>query len=363
MNKLIRLDNEYIEWLKDIRNRFRNTQIKASIKVNEEVLRFYWSLGKDIIDMQAESKWNGAFFETLSEDLRKMFSGSKGFSTTNLRYMKRYYELFSEILPQVGAENMHSENLPQVGAEIYSIPWGHIKIIIDKCKDNPEKAIFFVNEVIQNNWSRAVLLNFISTNLFERQGKAISNFKKTLPLYTGDLAQEITKDPYNFDFISVNKDYSEKELKDALTEKVIKLLIEMGKGFAFVGREYPLPIDGTEEYIDLLFYHLSLHCYVVVEVKIKEFKSRDIGQIGTYINIVDDIVKTEVDNKTIGLIICKEKNNVLAKYAVNSSMEPIAISAYELSNFLPDNMASILPSTTELESRLALDEKIDINNK
>lgn len=363
MNKLIRLDNEYIEWLKDIRNRFRNTQIKASIKVNEEVLRFYWSLGKDIIDMQAESKWNGAFFETLSEDLRKMFSGSKGFSTTNLRYMKRYYELFSEILPQVGAENMHSENLPQVGAEIYSIPWGHIKIIIDKCKDNPKKAIFFVNEVIQNNWSRAVLLNFISTNLFERQGKAISNFKKTLPLYTGDLAQEITKDPYNFDFISVNKDYSEKELKDALTEKVIKLLIEMGKGFAFVGREYPLPIDGTEEYIDLLFYHLSLHCYVVVEVKIKEFKSRDIGQIGTYINIVDDIVKTEVDNKTIGLIICKEKNNVLAKYAVNSSMEPIAISAYELSNFLPDNMASILPSTTELESRLALDEKIDINNK
>ena len=163
--------------------------------------------------------------------------------------------------------------------------------------------------------------------------------------------------------MKVNHDYTERELKDALTEKVIKLLIEMGKGFAFVGREYPLPIEGTEEYIDLLFYHLNLHCYVVVEVKVKEFKSRDIGQIGTYINIVDDIVRTEADGKTIGLIICKEKNNVLAKYAVNSSNEPIAISAYELSNFLPDNLASMLPSTEELESRLILDEELESNEK
>lgn len=207
--------------------------------------------------------------------------------------MKRYYNLFGTILPQVEAELSNMTNQPQVGAEIYAIPWGHIKLIVDKCKDNPEKALFFVDEVIQNNWSKAVLLNFLETNLYERQGKAISNFRTTLPSYTGDLAQEITKNPYIFDFIAVNRKYTEKELKDALTEKVIKLLIEMGKGFAFVGREYPLPIEGTEEYIDLLFYHLKLHCYVVVEVKVKEFKSRDIGQIGTYINIVDDIVKMD----------------------------------------------------------------------
>ena len=212
---------------------------------------------------------------------------------TTFRYMKRYYNLFGTILPQVEAELSNMTNQPQVGAEIYAIPWGHIKLIVDKCKDNPEKALFFVDEVIQNNWSKAVLLNFLETNLYERQGKAISNFRTTLPSYTGDLAQEITKDPYNFDFIAVNRKYTEKELKDALTEKVIKLLIEMGKGFAFVGREYPLPIEGTEECIDLLFYHLKLHCYVVVEVKVKEFKSRDIGQIGTYINIVDDIVKMD----------------------------------------------------------------------
>lgn len=361
MNDMIRIDDEYIKWLKIVRDRFKRTQIKAAIRVNDEMLRFYWSLGKDIVEMQAESKWGSAFFDTLSEDLKKMFPGAKGFSTTNLRYMKRYYDMFGEILPQFEAELSDVTNLPQVGAEIYEIPWGHIKVIVDKCKGKPEKALFFVNEVIKNNWSRAVLLNFLDTNLYERQGKAISNFKMTLPTYTGDLAQEITKDPYNFDFVAVNRDYNERELKDALTEKVMKLLIEMGKGFAFVGREYPLPIEGTEEYIDLLFYHLNLHCYVVVEVKVKEFQSRDIGQIGTYINIVDDIVRTDVDGKTIGLIICKEKNNVLAKYAVNSSNEPIAISAYELSKFLPDNLVPLLPTTEELESRLALEETLENN--
>lgn len=359
MNDMIRIDGEYVEWLIAIKKRFQATQIKASIKVNDEILRFYWSLGKDIVEKQAESRWGTAFFETLSEDLRKLFPETRGFSQTNLRYMKRYYDLFGEFLPQVGAELAQEENLPQVGAEIYAIPWGHMKVIVDKCKGNPEKALFFIFEVIKNNWSRAVLLNFLDTNLYERQGKAVSNFRKTLPAYTGDLAQEITKDPYNFDFVAINKDYNERELKDALTEKVVKLLMEMGKGFAFVGREYPLPIEGTEEYIDLLFYHLNLHCYVVVEVKVKEFKSRDIGQIGTYIGIVDDIVRTETDGKTIGLIICKEKNNILAKYAVNSSSEPIAISSYELSNFLPDNLVDILPSTEELESRLSLDEKLN----
>jgi predicted nuclease of restriction endonuclease-like (RecB) superfamily len=215
MDNMIRIDKDYIEWLKHVKKRFKNTQIKASIKVNDELLRFYWSIGKDIVNMQAESKWGGAFFETLSEDLKKMFPGAKGFSTTNLRYMKRYYNLFGEILPQLGAELPEATNLPQVGAEIYAIPWGHIKLIVDKCKDEPEKAMFFVDEVIKNNWSRAVLLNFLDTNLYERQGKAISNFQTTLPAYTGDLAQEITKDPYNFDFIALNRDYNEKELKDS----------------------------------------------------------------------------------------------------------------------------------------------------
>ena len=252
--------------MKIIKSRFKSTQIKAAIKVNDELLRFYWSMGKDIVEKQAESRWGTAFFETLSEDLRKMFPGTKGFSTTNLRYMKRYYDMFGEILPQVEAELSGSSNLPQVGAEIYTIPWGHIKVIVDKCKGNPKKALFFVDEVIKNNWFRAVLLNFLDTNLYERQGKAISNFELTLPEYTGELAQEITKDPYNFDFVAINRNYNERELKDALTEKVMKLLLELGKGFAFVGKEYPLPIEGTEEYIDLLFYHLVLQSADVLVV-------------------------------------------------------------------------------------------------
>ena len=180
-----------------------------------------------------------------------------------------------------------------------------------------------------------MLLNFLDTNLYARQGKAISNFEYSLPAPQSDLAQEMTKDPYNFDFLTIREDYDEKQLKDALVDNVIQFLLELGKGFAFVGREYPLPIEGTEEYIDLLFYHLWLHCYVVVEVKVRAFNSRDIGQTATYVAIADDLIRKDGDNKTIGLIICKSKNDVLAKYAVGTSNEPIGISEYELSNLLP----------------------------
>ena len=216
-----------------------------------------------------------------------------------------------------------------------AVPWGHHRLIIDRCKGDNVKASFFVRKTIQNNWSRAVLENFLDTDLYERQGKAITNFEYTLPTPQSDLAQEMTKDPYNFDFLTIREDYDETQLKSALVDNVINFLLELGRGFAFVGKEYPLPIEGTEERIDLLFYHLWLHCYVVVEVKVKAFNSRDIGQTATYVAIADDLIRREGDNKTIGLIICKSKNNVLAKYAVRTSKEPIGISEYELSNLLP----------------------------
>ncbi len=243
-------------------------------------------------------------------------------------------------------------NFPQLVGELsldelFGVPWGHHRVIIDRCKGDSEKASFFVRKTIQNNWSRAVLENFLDTDLFARQGKVISNFEYALPAPQSDLAQEMTKDPYNFDFLAIREDYDEKQLKDALVENVIKFLLELGKGFAFVGREYPLPIDGTEEYIDLLFYHLWLHCYVVVEVKVKAFKSSDIGQTATYVAIADDLIRREGDNKTIGLIICKSKNNILAKYSVSTSNEPIGISEYELSN--------LLPSPEEIEQKLSMD--------
>ncbi len=220
-------------------------------------------------------------------------------------------------------------------SDLFSIPWGHHRLIIDRCKGNKEKAVFFVKKTIQNNWSRAVLENFLDTDLYARHGKSISNFAFTLPPPQSDLAQEITKDPYNFNFLQIQDDYNEKNLKDTLINNVIKFLLELGKGFAFVGKEYLLPIKGAEEYVDLMFYHLWLHCYVVVEIKVKAFNAGDIGQTATYVAVTDDLIRREGDNKTIGLIICKNKNNILAKYAVGTSNEPIGISEYELSNFLP----------------------------
>lgn len=345
MDRLTIKDKDYRSWIKDVGERYRKCQIKAALSVNRERLRFYLLLGRDIVEMKAESRWGSGFYDTLSRDIRSLLSDATGFSARNLRYMVKFYAMYGSILnlPQAAAniENDPEEpNLPQFAAkideeELFSVPWGHHRVILDACKGDEEKAVFYIRKTIQNNWSRAVLGNFMETDLYGRQGKAISNFEYTLPSAQGDLAQEITKDPYNFDFLSIREDYNEKQLKDALMDNVISLLLELGRGFAFVGREYPLPIEGTEEYIDLLFYHLYLHCYVIVEVKVKEFSSKDIGQVGTYVAIADDLIRREEDSKTIGLIICKSKNNILAQYAVGTSKEPIGISAYELSNLLP----------------------------
>lgn len=333
-------DEEYRSWIKDIGNRYNSSRIKAAITVNRELISFYWSLGKDIVEREAEKKYGSDFYNSLSEDLKMLLPGVKGFASTNLRYMVKFYKLYS------------AQNLPQLVGdlteeELFSIPWGHHRLIIDRCSGNICEAVFFIRKTIENNWSRTLLMIFLDTDLYERQGKAISNFKYSLPEPQSDLAQELTKDPYNFDFLSIQEDYNEKQLKDALVNNVIKFMLELGKGFSFVGREYPLPIDGTEEYIDLLLYHLWLHCYVVVEVKVKAFSSSDIGQTATYVAIADDKLKREGDNKTIGLIICKSKNNVLAKYAVGTSNEPIGISEFELSN--------LLPSPKEIEAQLGMD--------
>ncbi len=341
----LKLPQDYKDWVKSISARYRQCQIKAAVSVNRELIAFYWSLGKDIVEREAEKTYGSGFYDRLSTDLNSLFDGNKGFSSRNLRYTARFFRLYSTEanLPQLVAKSEEEDekiNLPQLVADLnmkdlFAVPWGHHRLIIDRCKDDSAKASFFVRKTIQNNWSRAVLENFLDTDLYDRQGKAITNFKYALPEPQSDLAQELTKDPYNFDFLTIQEDYDEKQLKDALVDNVIKFLLELGRGFAFVGKEYPLPIEGTEERIDLLFYHLWLHCYVVVEVKVKAFSSRDISQTATYVAIADDLIRKEGDNKTIGLIICKSKNNVLAKYAVGTSKEPIGVSEYELSNLLP----------------------------
>ncbi len=358
MSSMIIQDEEYRNWIRTLSSRFRSSQIKAASKVNQEMLAFYWSLGKDIIDMKAESRWGSAFISNLSRDLQEALPDVKGFSRTNLFYMIKFYKLYAqaESVPQAEGQN-NSGIVPQVEGqfdvpEIFSIPWGHHKAILDKCGDQREKALFYVRETLNNGWSRAVLLNFLDTNLYERQGKAVSNFKSALPAPRGELAQEITKDPYNFAFLTLTKGYYEKELKDALMDNIAKFLLELGTGFAFVGREYRLEVGNTEQFIDMLFYNIRLHCYVVIEVKITSFEPAFMGQIGTYVSAVDGILRAEEDAPTIGLLICKDKDNVLAQYAVNSTNVPVGISEYELSSIIPENFKGTLPEIEEIEAKL-----------
>lgn len=389
MSELIKIDSEYRSWISEISRRFRQTQIKASIAVNSGMLAFYWSLGRDIVTMKAENRWGSKFMEALSLDLQTELPMAKGFSVTNLRYMRNFYTLYAPLIkklvdlqipPQLGGEFQESplippqvggkiqkaaENVPQLEGQlqipaILCIPWGHHKLIIDKFAkgDKIEEALFYVQQTLENNWSRAVLMNFLDTNLYERQGKAITNFKATLPPEKSDLAQELTRDPYCFDFLTLAKGYREKELKDALMENVTKFLMELGKGFAFLGREYRLQVGETEQFMDMLFYNIPLRCYVVVEVKVSDFEPADIGQLLTYVSVVDGIMRKKEDGQTIGLLICKTKDNVLAKYATAGVSLPIGISEYELSNLLPDDFKATLPSISEIENGLkASDER------
>lgn len=351
MSQLLKMDEDYTTWIQSVGKRFKSMQIKAATKVNQEMLHFYWSLGKDMVNMHAESRWGSRFYNNLSKDLTTIVPEIKSFSPTNLKYMTYFYRLYNGIYSQA-VDEMKNEISPQLVDELCAVPWGHHRYIIDKCKGDADKALFYVRKTIENNWSRAVLLNWLETNLYERQGKAITNFTMKLPSVQGDLANELTKDPYNFDFLAMTEGYNERELKNALANNIVKFLIELGNGFAFVGQEYMLEVGKTEQFIDLLFYNIRLHCYVVIEVKTEKFKPADIGQLGTYVVAVNHILKTDVDNPTLGLLICKEKDEVLAQYAVESSGEPIGISEFELSKVYPTEFKNSLPTIEEIEQQL-----------
>lgn len=348
------IDKDYSQWVKEIVVRYRQSQIKAAVKVNTEQILFNLSLGKDIAERQEENKYGSKFYATLSRDLKEEIPDVEGLSESNIRYCKRFYLLYCqtiENLPQF-VEDLDSKNLPQLVEKLCSIPWGHHRLIIDRCSDNPQKALFFVNQTLENGWSRAMLLNWIDTCLYKRQGKALTNFSSVLPAPDSDLAQEVTKDPYSFAFAGIRGKYNEKKLKDALLTNITNFLVELGSGFSYVGREYRLQIGEKEKFIDLLFYHLKLRCYVVVEVKIDDFDLPDVGQIGGYIVACNHILKRSDDNPTIGLLICKKKNGLLAQYSLESSSQPIAISTYELEQFYPVKVEGALPTIEEIESKL-----------
>ncbi len=346
MSQLIKTNSNYSSWIQEVKERYKKHQIKAASQVNQEMLRFYWSIGRDIATRNADNVYGSGFFKIFSEDLRHELPGSKGFSPQNLYYMKNMYLLYHDRI----------ENLQQPVGNfndlIFSIPWGHHCIIIDKYFNDPETALFYVKKVIEEGWSRNVLKSFINSNLHLRQGKAQSSFARLLPSPNSDLAQELTKDPYIFDFTEMTEPYKERELKKALMSNISRFLLELGSGFAYVGEEYKLKVGHTEQFIDLLFYNVKLHAYCVIEVKTGTFGAGDIGQLGTYMTAVNHILKTEQDNPTIGLLICKDKDNVLAQYALESSSQPIGVAEFQLTKFIPDEFKSSLPSIEEIESEL-----------
>lgn len=360
------LDKDYAQWVQELSKRYRRNQIKAAVKVNEQMLHFYWTLGKDIVEMHIEERWGEKVINNLSTDLQNEIPNATGFSRRNIYYCKQYYLLYYQLfesVPQLEAQSEVSI-VPQVEAQLrtqlFSVPWGHHKYIIDKCSNNPPKALFYVYQTIENGWSRAMLLNFLATDLYERDGKALTNFKRTLPEDTSDLAQEITKDPYNFAFTGITKKYNERVLKDALLQNITQFLIELGTGFAYVGKEYRLKIGETEKFIDLLFYNLTLSCYVVIEVKIGEFDFADAGQLGGYVVACNHLLRKEGrDNPTIGLLVCKSKNNLLAQYALESSNQPIGISEYELAKLYPEKVEGTIPTIEEIEEKLSEQEKLN----
>jgi predicted nuclease of restriction endonuclease-like (RecB) superfamily len=357
MGELIKDNTEYKNWIISVSQQFKASQIKAAVKVNSEMLKFYWTLGQDISLLSEKYGYGSEFYKMVSKDLGNILPEIKSFSATNLKYMRYFYELYplTENRPQVGDKLMINQNNSDGRHNydvIFSIPWGHNKLIIDKCKGDVDKALFYVRKTIENNWSRNVLLNFLDTDLYNRQGKAITNFTDTLPAIQSDLAQEITKDPYNFDFLTMHERYNEKELKEALIDKVNNFLIELGTGFAYMGREVRIEVGETEKFIDMLFYNTKRHCYVVIEIKTGKFDSSYTGQLGTYVVAVNHQMKTEADNPTIGLLICKDMDSVEAQYALESTSQPLGISSYELSKLVPEDFKGSMPTIEEIEAGL-----------
>lgn len=352
MSEINLFDSDYKNWISELKNKIRSTQIKTAIAVNSALIVFYWELGKMISEKQGV--WGSKFLETLSKDLKGEFPEMNGFSLTNLKYCKSFYNYYA-ISPQVGDET-NCTNRPQLGGNlkmdlIFQLPWGHIKLLIDKIKVVKETN-FYIQETIAHNWSRDTLALQIKTDLYKRQGSAITNFTHTLPEPLSDLAQQTLKDPYVFDFMTMSKPFHEKDIEKQLVTHITKFLLELGKGFAFVGQQYHLEVAKNDYYIDMLFYHIKLKCYVVIELKNTKFIPEYAGKLNFYLSAVDSLVKQEDDKPTIGILLCRDKNNIEAEFALRDINKPMGISEFQFTEILPDNLKSSLPSIQEIEAEL-----------
>lgn len=323
------------DWIESIKDKIFNAQIKASFKVNAEMLQLYWEIGKSILFAQDKKGWGAQIIDNLSKQLKHNFPDASGFSVRNLKYMRSFANEYPDF-PFVQVPLAQTEN-KIVQVSLAQISWYHHISLLTKVKEPTERA-FYIAETSKNGWSRDVMLLQIKSGLYDRTGKAVNNFAETLPKPQSDLAKGIFKDPYRFDFLTLTQKINERIIESELTEKITDLLLELGKGFAFVGRQYEIEVDTTDYKIDLLFYHTILHSYVVVELKVGEFKPEYISKLNFYISAVDDLVKTPKDNNTIGLLLCASKSNVKVEYAMRGFENPIGVAAYELEKLINERL-------------------------
>lgn len=343
-DNILNLDQNYKSFLKELKDRLRTSQIKAALAVNKELIKFYWELGSDIIKYQKQYKWGEKFLEQLSHDLHQNSSGMQGFSVRNLQRMKQFFQFYPDVV-------ITTQSVSQ-------LPWGHITRLMQLVKD-PIKREWYVHNAINNGWSRSVLEIQIESQLYERQAipsNKITNYNEHLPAAQSDLANQLLKDPYNFDFLTISEDAHERAIEDVLITHIRDFLLELSQGFAFVGSQVPLTFEDQEFFIDLLFYHLNLRCFVVIELKATKFKPEHTGQLGFYLAAADDLLKKEHDNPTVGILLCKSKNKIIAEYALKNVKAPIGISEYQLSKALPKELKTSLPTIEEIEAEL--NEKI-----
>jgi len=337
-------DSEYKNWLISLKSRIRQSQIKAAIAVNTALIEFYWDLGKMIAEKQ--TAWGSKFLAKLSNDLREEFPDMHGLSERNLKYCRMFYQFYENKLIQQPVELIGQQVVAQL-----QIPWGHNILIFTKVKE-PEEALFYVQKTKENNWSRDTLALQIKSDLYARQGKAITNFANTLPKPNSDLAQQTLKDPYLFDFLQLAEDYKERDIENQLMQHITRFLLELGKGFAFVGKQYNVQLNEKEYFIDLLFYHIPMQCYVVVELKNKDFEPEFAGKLNFYLTLIDKTMKRPNENPTIGILLCRGKDNLEVEYALQDIHKPMGVSEFKLDKILPDNLKSSLPSIEELEEQL-----------
>ena len=331
------LPENYDVFFKDLKERIRTAQVKAALAVNQALILLYWQIGREILIQQQQEGWGSKVIDRLAKDLKREFPDISGFSSRNLKYMRAFAQAYpdEQIVQQAAAQ----------------IPWFHNCALLDKVKDPPER-LWYIQQTIDNGWSRNILVLQIESGLYQRQSGGVNNFERALPKPQSDLAQQLIKDPYNFDFLTLGKDVQERELERALVDHIRDFLIELGVGFAFLGSQYSIVVDDKEYRLDLLFYHVRLHCYIVIDLKMGEFEPEFSGKMNFYVSAVDNLLRTSVDQRTLGIILCRTKRKTTVEFALQDIQKPIGVSTYRLNHNLPESLRGSLPTAEQLQREL-----------